>query len=59
MDMWKSRMGLAFLSWNLIPLLQMLYGKLNGNVEEFSIVLSWNRKRSHYSVTNEDMASLH
>ena len=27
--------------------------------KNFSIVLSWNRKRSHYSVTNEDMASLH
>lgn len=27
--------GIGFLSWNLIPLLQMLYGKLNGNVEEF------------------------
>ena len=27
--------GIGFLSWNLIPLLQMLYGKLSGNVEEF------------------------
>lgn len=28
--------GIRFLSWNLIPFLQMLYGKKKGNIEEFS-----------------------